>query len=137
MKKNILILAVFSLSFAAIGQTRNVNKKQSIDNGDVKTHSEITRSFQELGLVVSDLTEKEKEMLRVTNGIKVIGFMKGRAIHLTQMRVGFIILKVNNIPINSSDQFHEELSRLSECSVILEGIYEDSPSVCYYAFELE
>ena len=57
--------------------------------------------------------------------------------HITQMRLGFIILKVNNIPINSSDQFREVVSRQSECSVILEGIYADSPSVCYYAFELD
>lgn len=92
---------------------------------------------QDLGLKVKDLTENEKSSLHLANGIKVVEIHNGKNSHITQMRVGFVILKANNIPIHSTEQFHEVLSTQHECSVILEGVYPDSPTVFYYAFELE
>jgi hypothetical protein len=93
--------------------------------------------MQDLGLKVKDLAENEKALLHLTNGIKVVEINNGKTRHITQIRVGFIILKANNIPIHSSEQFHEILSRQNECSVMLEGIYEGSATLHHYAFELD
>ena len=93
--------------------------------------------IQDIGLKVIDLTQNEKALRHLMGGVKVIEIHKGKSRHITQMRVGFIILKVNNISISSSDQFSEILSRQNECSVILEGVYPDSPITYYYAFEIE
>jgi len=52
----------------------------------------------------------------------------------TDIREGFIIKKINNIPVNTVDEFIIILNSLQE-SILLEGSYEGTPGTFYYAFE--
>jgi hypothetical protein len=92
---------------------------------------------QSLGLEVADLTEKDRTTFKVKQGIKVTRIYELKGKRNTEIRVGFIIQCVNNISIDSKDQFWDIVSKEKESVLVLEGIYPDSPSIRYYAFEIE
>lgn len=137
MKHTISILPLFLFTLTIIGQVLPEAEKQNpYANETVYNHTE-SAIIQDLGFKVIDLTENEKVSLHLSGGVKVVEIYSNKTGHITQMRIGFIILKTNNIPISSKQQFHEILSRQNECSVVLEGIYAGSATSYYYAFELD
>jgi hypothetical protein len=49
------------------------------------------------------------------------------------MRLGFIILKENNIPVGTVEEFLTGLQKISG-DIMIEGIYPGSPIEYYYGF---
>lgn len=136
MKNQIYILILFFLSYNAVGLTKDKYAMNSNCEKDIrKIISE--KYLQSIGLEVVDLTDQEKKTLGVKEGIKVIHINEEQRNDVNKMRKGFIILRLNNVPVVSKEQFSKIISTQNESIVMLEGVYMEAPSVCcYYAFEI-
>ncbi len=92
-----------------------------------------TKVLDKLGFQLRELTSKEKDILGVKTGIKVISVRKGSKIDRTNLTPGFVITKVNDVKVKSVDSVVKEIQKTDK-KVMLEGIYEDFPGEYYYAF---
>lgn len=86
-----------------------------------------------LGIEVKELTAREKQALGLLHGLKVTRITNGKIQQLTNMRKGFIILKVDGQDVTTTQDLVNKLERKSG-GVMLEGIYPGSDMVYYYGF---
>ncbi len=84
-----------------------------------------------LGVEVITLPEKEQHQLKVTGGVKVIKVRSGKIYRSTNIEPGFIIMYINNQPIENRKDFLEALADFKG-EVLVGGIYADYPSAPYY-----
>ena len=91
--------------------------------------------FRELGFDLRDLTQEERNRLGV-EGVKVTSIYRDTKIERTNMDPGFIITKVNDVPIPNATELLEYLKTASG-KIMLEGIYENYPGEYYYAFPMQ
>lgn len=140
MKKQILIFIFLVLNFHVIGLTGNmyVNNRIPCRGKELENLIIIPGQAQQVsGIEVADLTVEEKKTLQLEKGVKVIHVSKKKTNKENKIREGFIILRLNNIPIVSKEQFLQIISCQNESIILLEGVYMESPSVCcYYSFEI-
>ncbi len=88
-------------------------------------------SMNVLGASFENLTQKEKRELGIKNGVKVSSLTAGKLMK-AGIKEGFIIININNKPVNDVEQIKDFLSK-ARGGVYLEGIYPDG-TVAYYAF---
>jgi len=87
-----------------------------------------------LGLEVGDVETKTLKKLDLQNGVMVKSLGNGKLSKLTDMREGFIITKVNDVPVKSVKEFTTLLKSKREGDlVIFSGTYEDFPREFNYA----
>ncbi|TVQ44801.1 MAG: PDZ domain-containing protein [Saprospirales bacterium] len=86
----------------------------------------------DLGFEVRDLLPAEKRRIEV-EGVKVISIYRSSTIARTRMEPGYIITKMNEIPIKNAEQL---ISLLSETRgrIFFEGYYEQHGGPWWYAF---
>ncbi|MBN2697667.1 MAG: Do family serine endopeptidase [Bacteroidales bacterium] len=84
-----------------------------------------------LGAGFGPVSDREKRMLGITNGVKVTSVQSGKFMKVG-IREGFIVTFVNKKPVNSVKDITDILKD-AEGGVIIEGVYEDG-SRSYYAF---
>lgn len=100
------------------------------------TDSEAGKTFlEQLGLDIADLSQSEKERLKITSGIRVLHLRPGKVARSAEIQDGFVITQVNGKAVGSSDGFIESL-RGKTGGVLLEGFYPGIPGNFYYAFGL-
>ncbi|MBR3287639.1 MAG: trypsin-like peptidase domain-containing protein [Bacteroidales bacterium] len=88
---------------------------------------------RELGAVLEELTDEEKESLDIRYGVKVKSLQAGK-LRSAGVRAGFIIMKVNDKEVRSVADVEEILQKVPPRSrVLLDGMYSDGELV-YYAF---
>jgi Do/DeqQ family serine protease len=92
-----------------------------------------TDIFNTLGIELEELSSKEKKKYNVNNGVKVLKLSKGKISKQTEIRVGFVITKVNNKMINSIKEFISQVEE-AKGGIMLEGRYPGDPFTYYYAF---
>ena len=94
--------------------------------------------LRKIGLEVSELSHIEKTSLRINQGVKVVKLeQNGILERSTDIRIGFIILAVNDQPItNRNDLQNAILDKQGNRTIILEGIYPNRPYTYQYAFKL-
>ncbi len=113
-----------------------VTLKNRQGNTDVVKKPDESAVLGSLGAEFQTLDKKEAKDLGLQGGVKITGLSAGKLANQTDIREGFIVLKVNNQPVTSVD----ELSRLllnTKGGIMLEGIYPNNPEqVYYYAFGL-
>lgn len=85
------------------------------------------------GIEVKELTAQEKQVLGLAHGLKVTRIANGKIQQLTNMRKGFVILKVDGEDVNTEQDLVSKLERKSG-GVMLEGIYPGSDKIYYYGF---
>ena len=102
-----------------------VTLTNSNGNTDIIKNSDI-RIF---GASFKPLTEKEMYSLRIDHGIKVVNVAGGK-FRDAGIREGFIILYVDNKPINSVDDLKNEIEG-KRGGVLIEGIYPNGQSAYY------
>ena len=67
--------------------------------------------------------------------IKKLG--NGKLARSTDIREGFIVTKVNDVPVKSVKEFNEEIKKKKAGElVILTGTYDDFPREFNYAFRM-
>lgn len=105
-------------------------------NADV-VKAEERDAVSALGLDLADIDAKGLKQLDLQNGIKVKSVGSGRVSKYTDMRDGFIITKVNEVPVKSVKEFNELMKKKKTGDlVILSGTYEDFPREFNYAFRV-
>jgi serine protease Do len=94
-------------------------------------------SFTALGLEVEDLQPKDLKKLDLQNGVAVKSVGNGKLAKYTDIREGFIITKINDVPVKSVKDFTELIKkkRAGEL-IILSGTYQDFPREFNYAFRM-
>ena len=86
-----------------------------------------------LGAYFAELSDEEKKKLGVRTGIKVVNIEKGK-LEKAGVPAGFVIVKVNNQYIDSTDDFEEIIKKLdSGDGVLIQGFNPDGTSD-YFAF---
>lgn len=91
-----------------------------------------------LGLVdVEEVDAKVLKQLDLKNGVRIKKLGNGKLARSTDIRDGFIVTKVNDVPVKSVKEFNEELKKKKAGElVILTGTYEDFPREFNYAFRM-
>ncbi|HTJ52274.1 MAG TPA: Do family serine endopeptidase [Cyclobacteriaceae bacterium] len=93
--------------------------------------------YASLGFEVGDVDSKILKKLDLQNGVIVKSIGNGKIGKSTDMREGFIISKVNDIPVKSVKELSELLKKKKAGDlVILSGTYEDFPREFNYAFRM-
>ncbi|MFW5755041.1 MAG: Do family serine endopeptidase [Tangfeifania sp.] len=88
-----------------------------------------------LGIELEEIDRKTARELDISHGLRITKLYPGKLQNTTDVRVGFIITKVNGDEIKSINEFVKILDN-TEGGVMLEGVYEDYPGTYYYAFGL-
>ena len=94
--------------------------------------------FSELGCAFMKLSNETKEHLGISNGVQVSG-LKGGMFKDAGIKDGFIILEINGIPVNSSDDVEQVYNSIMKSSddhvMFISGIYPTGRKY-YYAVDL-
>ncbi len=109
-----------------------VLKNQSGTTEIVEARVEL--GLEALGARFEKLEKEELNELGLPYGIRVQALKKGLLADNTAIKEGFIILRVNNQPINSVETFERLLSQLGDGGVLIEGRYPGDKKNSYYAF---
>ncbi|MFK7937450.1 MAG: Do family serine endopeptidase [Saprospiraceae bacterium] len=112
-----------------------VTLKNKDGNTDVIEKSDIQDALAALGAELSTLDESIANRIGVRGGVQITNLQDGKLRSETNIREGFIILKVDGHPVYSAEDLAKILES-KEGGVMLEGIYPNSNRVYYYAFGL-
>lgn len=108
------------------------NQKGEVKIMDTKAQNIIER----LGLELENLDSKKAKELGVEGGVVVKEINDGLIKKNTDMKPGFIILKINNKDVRSVKDV-EKILEGHKGGVLIEGIYENYPGTVYYAFGID
>ncbi len=108
--------------------TKEVTLK-NIDGNTAILKKEEKEILRMLGVRLAEVEKEEMKKLEIDYGVKVQELLPGK-MKSTGMNNGFIILKVDNEPINSADEFTTIIEGKSG-GVLLEGIYPDGQRAYY------
>ncbi len=99
---------------------------------------EVRRSelIKDLGAEMATVSDEIAEEIGIEGGVRITRLHAGLLRQKTEVREGFIILRVNNQSVTTVEEFKNILED-TEGGVMLEGIYEGLPGVHYYAFGLD
>lgn len=88
-----------------------------------------------LGVEFKDLTKREKEKLGINYGVVVASIGEGKIAEQTNIKEGFIILKVDNQLVSSVEDLISILSK-KKGGTMIEGVYPNYYGRYYYAIGL-
>jgi serine protease Do len=90
-----------------------------------------TAEVGSLGADLADLSKEDADKLDLQGGVVVSNIRDGLLSAETDMRSGFIITKVGDIPVKSVEEFKIALNR-QDSNFQLQGVYPDDGKVYYY-----
>ena len=126
------------------GDKVNITVKR---NGDLKQFDVVLRntkgdtsivkeSFSILGAEFAPITEKDKERLKIDEGIQVINLSKGK-LKEAGVKIRFIITDINKSSVSSVEDIKRALSQSSNKKpVLVEGVYPGGEWT-YYVFKMD
>jgi len=104
--------------------------------GLVKKPEELG-AFESLGIELEEVDGKVLKKLDIDRGVRIKDLGNGKVAKYTEMRDGFIVTKVNDLPVGSVKEFTELINKRKKGDlVILSGIYEDFPREFNYAVRM-
>jgi serine protease Do len=110
-------------------------KSKDGKEGVIKPEEKV--GYAILGFDLEDVDAKVLKKLDITNGVRVKSLGNGKIARYTDMREGFIITKINDVPVKSVEELNEILKRKKAGELIIfSGTYEDFPREFNYAFRL-
>lgn len=120
----------------------NKKKTASATLRNMQGSTEIVKpgDFSELGCAFMKLSAEAKEKYGIRNGVQVSGLKSG-LFKDQGVKEGFIIMEINDVAVNSSDDVEALYNRImrddqADKVMILSGIYPDSQRKRYYAIDL-
>lgn len=90
--------------------------------------------IERLGAIFGKIPENEKSRLKLKSGLKIKEIDKGLLLN-GGVREGFIILRINNILINSKKDIELAIANADDRFLKVEGVYPDGMRIIY-GFEL-
>jgi Do/DeqQ family serine protease len=112
-----------------------VTLKTREGNTEVVKKSSQTK-FDQLGIEVEKISDKELKKLDIEGGVKVKAISKGKVSKYTDMREGFIITRIGNKSIKTPEDISKALENVKG-GIMIEGVYPDEEGVQYYAFGID
>jgi len=114
-----------------------VSKQFSVVLRNTKGDTSIVKeSFSVLGADFGPITAKDRERLKIDEGIQVLNLTKGK-LKDAGVKIGFIITDINKIAVSSVEDIKRALSQSNNRKPILvEGVYPGGEWT-YYVFKLE
>ncbi len=95
------------------------------------------KGFAALGIELEDVDEKVLKNLDLEGGVRVKELANGKLSRYTDIREGFIVTKINDVPVKSVKDFNEIIEKKKPGElVILTGRYENSPREYNEAFRM-
>ncbi|MFN3851668.1 MAG: Do family serine endopeptidase [Spirosomataceae bacterium] len=135
------------------GETVNITLNR---NGSVKDYSvtlrnrdggkdflkkeEATAVFGKLGVDLEELSATDKSKIGVSGGVKIKKIYDGEIANQTDIREGFVIVKVGDRKVTSVAEFKKALEQAKadgEEGVLLGGIYPGYSKMYYYGLGIE
>lgn len=111
-------------------------KLKAVEGVFPKTIASKTEILKKLGIKVEELSEKEKNKLKISSGLKVVDISKGKIYTNTNIKKGFIITKVNDKPVNTVNDLATGFEN-KKGGIMMEGIYPNFPAIIYYTFNID
>jgi len=93
------------------------------------------QTLDNLGIELQDLTAQQKRTLDVEEGVIVSQINAGKVRQNTDMQDGFVITKIDKIPVGNVQQAMKALEG-KKGGVMIEGVYPGSSETQYYAIGL-
>jgi serine protease Do len=110
---------------------------KTLEGGTAPVKLEERRGYASLGVEVEEVAAQDLKKLDLTNGVKIKSLGNGKLARYTDIREGFIITKVNDLPVKSVKEFNELMKQKKAGDlIILTGTYEDFPREFNYAFRM-
>jgi serine protease Do len=104
--------------------------------GQEKIHERGTKEILDiLGIELEELDNDTRKKLDIDGGLRITKLFAGKLKRHTDVRVGYIITKVDGKVMKTIDECVEYLEKKTG-GVMMEGVYEDYPGTYYYAFGL-
>jgi len=111
-----------------------------LKNRDGKTGSikpEERNAFSALGIELAEVDGKVLKKLDLDHGVRIKELGNGKLAKYTDMRDGFIVTKINDVPVRSAKEFAELIKKKKQGDLIIfSGTYEDFPREFNYAFRM-
>lgn len=122
------------------GETKQFKVTLKGRENDNKTAKLGERADEKLEAILGatfKTVEKEKaKSLGLEGGVQVTSIRPGKISSQTEMREGFIITRVNDVPVRSTGDLENILQKRKSGGVMMEGVYENMKGTFYYAFGL-
>jgi len=104
--------------------------------GLVKKPDELS-ALEALQIELEELDGKVLKKLDIDRGVRIKDLGNGKVAKYTEMRDGFIVTKVNDVPVGSVKEFTDLINKRKKGDlIILSGTYEDFPREFNYAFRM-
>jgi len=116
---------------------RNRDGGKDIVKNSVVTENKV---FDQLGVELAELSASEKQKMGIQNGVIVKKILDGDIADYTQMREGFVIMKVGDKRISTINDFKAALKESKENGeegVMICGTYQSSYRTTCYGLSLE
>ena len=118
----------------------NKSKKATVTlknvNGDTEMIKQV--SANELGATLTPLSKQKLQQYGLNNGLEVSKVMRGGKFNRAGIPNGYIIVKINNLDVNSQadvDRIVSKLSQQEEKALFISGILPNG-KVVYYAVDM-
>ncbi|QQS29292.1 MAG: Do family serine endopeptidase [Sphingobacteriales bacterium] len=109
-----------------------VLKNKEGNTGLVTKNTEKLDLLTSLGAEFENLTNRESADLGIQGGVRVKKLKNGQLSNNTNIREGFIITKVDDTLVSSTDQLSEVLYEKKGNGALLKGIYPNAPKSTYF-----
>lgn len=117
-------------------------KKYTVELKNLEGNTDITRPTEiisKLGVNFQTISNQEKQQLGITNGVKVNDVAKDGLFRKNVINKGFIILRINNMPINTVDDVTSIVKSINSSSqdkvLLVAGFYPNGRTQ-YIAIDL-
>lgn len=115
------------------GEVKQISVVLRNTKGDT---SIVKESFSVLGAEFSPITDRDRERLKIDEGIQVVNLTAGK-LKETGIKIGFIITDINKTSVSSVEDIKRALAQSNNRKPILvEGVYPNGDWT-YYVFKLE
>jgi Do/DeqQ family serine protease len=104
------------------------------------TNNTENKTFEQLGIELAELSSTDKQRMGIQNGVVVKKILEGDIADYTQMREGFVVMKVADKRINSVSEFKaaiKDAKEKKEEGVMICGTYQSSARTTCYGLSLE
>ena len=119
------------------GNTHNFNVELKNDEGNTEI-SRVTNPLDKLGAKFTTISEEKKSKLGITSGIEVESVESGGLFRKEGINKGFIILRVNNTPVNSENDLNSIVASIQnrQDKVLLVAGFYPNGRTQYIAIDL-
>lgn len=127
---------VVDLTYRRNGKVNNAKVTLKAADGSTERYRKTTAQagFSSLGIQVENLDSDLARRLRMKGGVRVTGISSGRIAAQTDMAEGFIITKVGDREVTSTEDFRKAVEN-AQGILVVRGRYESMPGEKIYAFD--